>query len=93
MGIDEFDVTFAASGQAVYRGLVILAWDTTLAEGRDSSTGKNLVIHEFAHQLDFLDGVLNGTPTLADPSHAERWGEVMLAQYTRLQRHVRLEID
>jgi Mlc titration factor MtfA (ptsG expression regulator) len=88
-GIDEFEFTFAASGQAVYRGPVILAWDATLAEGRDPPTGKNLVIHEFAHQLDFLDGVLNGTPALADPSHAERWGEVMLAEYTRLQRHVR----
>jgi Mlc titration factor MtfA (ptsG expression regulator) len=89
MWMDEFDLTHAASGQAVYRGPVILAWDAALAEGRDPSTGKNLVIHEFAHQLDFLDGVLNGTPDLADPSHAERWGEVMLAEYTRLQRHLR----
>jgi Mlc titration factor MtfA (ptsG expression regulator) len=85
----ESEWTFAARGQAVYRGPVILAWDTALAEGRDPSTGQNLVIHEFAHQLDFLDGEFNGTPELADPSREERWGEVMLAEYTRLRRDLR----
>src|SRR5437870_5437994 len=46
----------AVSGQAVYRGPVILSWEDVLAEGRDPSEGKNLVFHEFAHQLDMLDG-------------------------------------
>ena len=69
------------SGQAVYRGPVILSWDEVLAEGRDPDGGHNVVVHEFAHQLDFLDGGIDGTPPLADPDLARRWGPVMQAAF------------
>src|SRR6266581_376536 len=39
------------SGQAVNYGSVFLSWETVVAEARDPTTGRNLVIHEFAHQL------------------------------------------
>jgi Mlc titration factor MtfA (ptsG expression regulator) len=78
----------AAAGQAVYRGPVILAWDAVLAEGRDPSRGRNIVIHEFAHQLDFVDGCADGTLDL-EGERAERWSEVLTAEYDRLRRHVR----
>jgi Mlc titration factor MtfA (ptsG expression regulator) len=78
----------AAGGQAVYRGPVILAWDAVLAEGRDPSLGRNIVIHEFAHQLDFLDGCADGTLDLAG-EQAERWYDVLTAEYGRLRRVVR----
>jgi Mlc titration factor MtfA (ptsG expression regulator) len=55
-----------AEGQAVYRGPVILSWEDVLPEGRDPDEGYNVVIHEFAHQLDFLDNAINGTPPLGD---------------------------
>jgi Mlc titration factor MtfA (ptsG expression regulator) len=87
--LDEYDPENAAAGQAVYRGPVILAWDAVLAEGRDPSAGNNVVIHEFAHQFDFLDDSFNGTPDLSGMDEAERWYEVMTAEYTRLRRHVR----
>jgi MtfA peptidase len=76
------------AGQAVYHGPVILAWDTVLAEGRDPSTGGNLVIHEFAHQLDFVDGYADGTLALAG-AEAERWNRILTAEYNRLRREVR----
>ncbi len=69
------------SGQAVYRGPVILSWDEVLAEGRDPTAGYNVVLHEFAHQLDFLDNVVNGTPPLDDPQLAARWRDVMQAAF------------
>jgi len=78
----------ALEGQAVYHGPVILAWDAVLAEGRDPSSGKNLVIHEFAHQLDFIDGYADGTLDLAG-EEAERWQEVLNAEYHRLRREIR----
>jgi MtfA peptidase len=68
---------------------VILSWDRVLAEGRDTSGGNNLVVHEFAHQLDFLDGYVNGTPELLSPVQGQRWYEVMTAEYTRQSEHVR----
>jgi Mlc titration factor MtfA (ptsG expression regulator) len=78
----------AAGGLAVYRGPVILAWDAVLAEGRDPSAGRNLVIHEFAHQLDYVDGYADGTLDLVG-KEAERWQTVMSSEYQRLCRAVR----
>lgn len=73
---DELSDTIL-SGQAVYRGPVILSWDEVVAEGRDPEGGFNVVVHEFAHQLDFLDNVVNGTPPLADKSLEAKWQKVM----------------
>lgn len=73
---------FAAAGQAVRRGPVILAWDAALAEGRDPSLGNNLVIHEFAHQLDgFTDGAFEF------PGEYARQGiRILTAEHRRLER-------
>ncbi len=74
----------AVEGQAHYRGPVILSWDEVLNEGRDPSEGRNLVYHEFAHQLDMEDGEVNGTPLLPDRDLARRWQEVLADEYQRL---------
>jgi Mlc titration factor MtfA (ptsG expression regulator) len=77
-----------ASGQSVHRGPVILSWDAVLAEGRDPSSGRNIVIHEFAHQLDFIDGYADGTLDLPGEL-AERWQELLTAEYDRLRQEIR----
>lgn len=77
---DELSDT-VLSGQAVYRGPVILSWSEVLPEGRDPGAGFNVVIHEFAHQLDFLDNGINGTPPLDDKALAARWAPIMTAAY------------
>src|SRR5262249_37923088 len=77
-----------AGGQAIQAGPVILAWDQALAEGRDPSAGSNLVIHEFAHQLDFMDGYAEGTLDLP-AEHAARWQQVLTTEYDRLLGDVR----
>lgn len=79
-----------ASGQAVYRGPVILAWDEAIAEGRDPRFGSNVVIHEFAHQLDYLDGYMDGTPELPDRATAEHWEQVIASEYKSHLRDLRL---
>jgi Mlc titration factor MtfA (ptsG expression regulator) len=77
---DELSDT-AADGQAVYRGPVILSWNEVLEEGRDPTCGFNVVVHEFAHQLDYLDNVVDGTPPLDDPALSARWRTVMQTAY------------
>ena len=69
------------AGQAVNRGPVLLAWDVVLAEGRDPDAGYNVVIHEFAHQLDFFDGLAGGTPHLSDRDLQIRWHEVLIGAF------------
>lgn len=75
-------------GQAVYRGPVLLTWANVLAEARDPHVGYNLVIHEFAHQLDFLDGETNGTPPLGDRAAEERWKTVMTLAFDKHRREL-----
>ena len=78
---DDFISERVIEGQAVYRGPVILGWKQVLDESRDPSYGANVVIHEFAHQLDFLDGSIDGTPPLPSRAEEERWERVMTAAY------------
>jgi Mlc titration factor MtfA (ptsG expression regulator) len=75
----------ARLGEAHYRGPVVLSWSDALAGGRTHRDGKNLVYHEFAHELDMLDGAADGTPPLPDGQRA-RWRDVMTAEYQRLIR-------
>lgn len=68
-------------GVAVRGGAVVLAWDSALRGARDSKDGHNVVIHELAHKIDFLDGSADGTPMLE--THAERraWAEAFQPAY------------
>jgi Mlc titration factor MtfA (ptsG expression regulator) len=75
----------ARLGEASYRGAVVLSWDTVLHDGRHPRHGGNLVYHEFAHQLDMLDGSVNGTPLLRDAAQRQRWHEVMTREFRRLR--------
>lgn len=65
----------AVLGLAVKGGAVVLAWDSVLRGARDAADGHNVVIHELAHKIDYLDGTPDGTP---DMSFAERrkWAAV-----------------
>jgi hypothetical protein len=75
----------ARLGEAHYRGPVVLSWSDALAGGKTHRDGKNLVYHEFAHQLDMLDGLADGTPPMPDGQRA-RWRDVMAMEYHRLIR-------
>lgn len=91
--VDEYSenegwLPMAAGGQAIYQGPVILAWDTVLAEGRDRSSRGNIVIHEFAHQLDFVDGYADGTLDLAG-EQGDRWDRLLTSEFKQLRRELR----
>ena len=72
-------------GEAWYRGPVILAWDWVRHGADDEKDGMNLVLHEFAHRLDFADGWVNGTPPLHARDDYPRWVEVMTREFEDLQ--------
>jgi len=78
-------------GESWDAGVVVLAWDATVAGAANVFDGKNLVYHEFAHQLDQEDGVADGAPTLKTESWGERrgrylaWARIMGEEYRGLQ--------
>jgi MtfA peptidase len=73
-------------GEAHHRGPVILAWAEALDNARQPGYGQNLVFHEFAHQLDMLNGAFDGTPAIGDGALRRRWALVMDREYERLCR-------
>jgi MtfA peptidase len=85
---DELSDTIL-SGQAVDRGPVLLAWDEVLPEGRNPEAGYNVVIHEFAHQLDFTDRLADGTPPLANRELESRWHYVMTVGFEDLRQAIK----
>ncbi|MGO8671502.1 MAG: zinc-dependent peptidase [Capsulimonadaceae bacterium] len=71
-------------GEASTNGPVILSWPDVRAGGRNASDGHNVVLHEFAHKLDFRDGSGDGVPRLHSPEDYERWSSVMSVEYNAL---------
>jgi Mlc titration factor MtfA (ptsG expression regulator) len=66
-------------GEAWLHGPVVLSWDDVAAN--DMPEGMNVVIHEFAHKLDMLNGDANGFPPLhADMSRRE-WAQTFRSAY------------
>ncbi len=73
--------TQTLAGQAHYQGPVVLSWAAVRRGARFPAGGQNVVYHEFAHQLDMLDGITDGTPPLGDEAATARWVEVCTAAY------------
>ncbi len=67
------------------RGPVLIAWDAARSGARHPERGVNVVLHEFAHKLDMLDGLVDGTPPLPDAAARRRWVEVCTDEYRRLR--------
>ena len=57
-------------------GPVVLAWDSVKIGAHNAKDGRNLVIHEIAHKIDFLDGEADGTPPLDTAAQRREWHRV-----------------
>ncbi len=66
-------------------GSLVLAWDAARDGASDPADGKNVVIHEFAHQLDFEDSTADGAPALATRSDKRAWSAVMRTEFSLLR--------
>ncbi len=71
----------AMLGESWARGPVVLSWDHALQGGLDHEDGHNVVIHEFAHQLDGLTGHTDGIPILRKGQRYDGWEKAMLDAY------------
>jgi Mlc titration factor MtfA (ptsG expression regulator) len=78
----------ARSGESWVQGQVILSWPDVLAGAADPADGQNLVIHEFAHQLDQERGRATGAPFLGQRARYARWAAVMGQEFRRLNEQI-----
>lgn len=76
------------AGESWQRGQVILSWDDVLRGAADPDDGRNVVLHEFAHQLDQESGPANGAPFLGRRERYARWSQVLGSAFADLQRRV-----
>lgn len=72
-------------GESWSQGQVLLAWDEVRRGAATPGDGHNVVIHEFAHQLDQAGGPANGAPALATTEDYQRWSTVMSREFERLR--------
>lgn len=75
----------ALAGQSWAHGQVVLGYAEVLAGAADPGDGQNVVLHEFAHQIDQDKGVADGRPWLPGRSRRRRWAAVMDAAFWRLR--------
>jgi len=64
---------------------LVLSWGAVKHGAADPSDGKNVVLHEFAHQLDFENDAADGVPGLATREQQLAWAAVMRAEFASLR--------
>lgn len=75
-------------GEAWANGGVVLAWPEVLSISGNRD-GHNVVIHEFAHHLDGLDGEMGGSIPFNNGEDQTRWERVAGEQFAQLVEDVR----
>lgn len=76
-------------GESWEFGKVVLSWGDTLEGALIPDDGHNVVIHEFAHQLDQETGQANGAPILGKGQSYESWSKVLSQEFARLNEKAR----
>jgi Mlc titration factor MtfA (ptsG expression regulator) len=69
-------------------GVLVLAWDRAWADAQTLGQGKDLVFHEFAHQLDGEDGTVDGAPPLPSRERYGAWAHVLGKEYQDLDAEI-----
>ncbi len=77
----------AVLGQSWETGSIILSWESTLAGARNADDGMNVTFHEFAHQLDQINGT-DGVPILSSRKAYRQWAKVFERNYEDLVEDV-----
>jgi len=89
--VTEFDGTVMHEYEAVRLGEswpggpVVLSWQHSEEGAMDTADGHNLVLHEFAHQIDDTSGQTDSVPLLRNGQSYKDWRTAFASAY---ERHV-----
>jgi len=84
--VHEYDEVL--TGEAMGGGPLMLSWTDVRDAGESADWAYNVVIHEFAHQLDQETGAANGAPFLGRRDRYARWAAVLSAEFAQLRERV-----
>ena len=83
-------------GQSWSNGKIILSWDDVERGVENFHDGSNVVLHEFAHQLDSESGATNGAPRLIKNSY-QSWAKTLSSEFDSLNKardyHIKSVMD
>jgi Mlc titration factor MtfA (ptsG expression regulator) len=75
-------------GESWSTGQVVLSWHNVQADAADPHSGRNIVLHEFVHQLDHQTGASASVSALSSYPPKTRWTQILQAEYQLLCRAV-----
>ncbi len=85
---DEFGISHEQaaplSGESWQNGPLVLSWDDVHRDSYHRTPGRHVIIHEFAHKLDALNGRVNGMPPLHPEMSIEDWSKTLGKAYSHL---------
>jgi hypothetical protein len=79
-------------GESWAQGTLVLAWDQVEHEMQHPHEGTNVILHEFAHQLDAQNPAAEGLPPLPNPETARQWHEVFSRNYKQLESDLEADL-
>jgi len=81
------------AGESWDLGVIVLSWKDAVKHASTGRGGYNVVLHEFAHQLDMENGAMDGFPGLRSRADREAWREAFTDAYESLRRGQRSVVD
>lgn len=81
------------TGESWTRGLVVLAWDHVKSGAAQPEDGQNVVLHEFAHQLDGESGSMDGAPELGTRARYASWAKVLGDEFAELSQRLQAGLN
>ncbi|WP_019028177.1 zinc-dependent peptidase [Colwellia piezophila] len=82
----QYTKRIALSGESWDFGKIVLSWQDSVHGAELPNDGHNVVIHEFAHQLDQENGKANGSPILGKGQSYQCWSQVFSQQFELLRQ-------
>lgn len=76
------------SGESWQNGPLILSWTDVERDSYRRHPGSHVIVHEFAHKLDALNGRVNGMPPLHPDMPIEKWSNTLSQAFEQLQRQL-----
>jgi len=64
-------------------GVVSLSWQEVIKQSSSPHQRENVILHEFAHQLDQEFGTATGVPRLSNLQETLIWGEILKKEYEK----------
>jgi Mlc titration factor MtfA (ptsG expression regulator) len=71
-------------GESWHRGPIVLSWQHSQLGASDAQDGENVVMHEFAHQLDQENSASDGLPLLQH-NNVKQWSQVLSKEFNALK--------